>query len=147
MALGNTYDARNFLAAFGEVNLTGFAPDTFITVAFNSDLSTMQIGADGVHNTRTISRDRSATITIRLQQHAPANDQLSSIYQEDVLAGLGVRPFAGRDLTTGATFAAASCVIKRPPDAEYAAESGVFEWVLETDDLVATYGDPATRNL
>lgn len=145
MALEKTYKAKNVVAAIGEVSLEGFGPDSFVTVAFAEDFTSVQIGADGKTNTRTRKANRSATITFTFMQHAPVNDYLSILLAADELTGLGVRPFGMRDLTTGATFVAADCWISKPPDAEYAAESGTFEWQLQTDKLVATYGDPATR--
>ena len=145
MALEKTYNAKKFLGAFGEANLTGFGPDSFFTLAYNADFTSVQLGADGVTNTRTQSNDRSGTMTFTCMQHAPVNDILSIILQADENSGAGVRPFFARDLTTGSTFAAADCWIQKPPDAEFAAESGVYIWVFASDKIISVYGDPLTR--
>jgi len=147
MALESTYDAKNVVAAIGEVNLVGFGPDAFFSVEYNSDFTTVQVGADGRTNTRTRTNDRSATITFTCMQHAPVNDLLTALLASDELGGLGVRPFILQDLTTGVRLVAENCWIKKPPTTEYSAEAGSWEWTFETDKLIAVYGDPITRSV
>ena len=147
MALQSTYSPKNFVAAFGEVNLSGFGPDAFIDIVYNSDAVTLQMGGDGVTNTRSMSADNSARITFTAQQHAPVNDLLSLLLRGDRTLGAGVRPLGIRDLTTGMTFVAKDAWIVKPPDANFAAQAGVTVWLFETDDLVSSYGDPLSRSV
>lgn len=141
----NTYDPANVNASLGTVPISGYAPDSFLTVEFNADHWTVQIGADGKGNTRSKSNDRSATITFSLLQHSISHDLLTALYQADELSNTGLGQLYIRDNTTGATFTARNAWVKKPPTASFGAEAQAWDWTVETDRLIAVYGDSTFR--
>ena len=75
------YNSREVQCSWNGVALTGLAPDSFITFSRESDLTEVEVGADGQAN---ISRlpNRTGTCTISLQQNSPGNIILSGVMLE-----------------------------------------------------------------
>ena len=139
------YDAKNIFASLGVVSVQGFMPDSFLSIEYNNDFWTVQVGVDGKSNTRSKNNDRSAIITLSILQTSPTHDQLSAQLALDEAGNVGQAPLLIKDNSTGALFTARNCWIKKPPTAVFSGEAQGWEWTLETDRLVAVYGDPLFR--
>lgn len=138
MAVKN-YDPNKLNIVFGPVIITGFADGTFLTVAYNNDAYTVQIGTDG-EGCRSKSNDKSATFTLTLAQWGIVNAELSAIYQADDLAGTGALPFMVTDQNGTTVYAAETAWIRKLPDSGFDREAGSREWVFETDKLTGFVG-------
>ncbi len=136
-----TYDPNDVsLVAFG-IPITGFADGTFISIEYNEDDFSLQVGTDG-DACRSKSSNRSARMTITLGQWSLANDLLSAVHAADILtpSGDGIGPFLMKD-NSGTTLAAAEkCWIAKLPTQTYGREAESREWVLETAALVSHVG-------
>ncbi len=132
------YDSASVFVVVGVVPLSGFAPDSKVTIARNEDAFTLQVGSDG-EAARSKSNNKSGRMTIRLLQTSPSNDVLSTLaLADEVTPGGAVFPFACKDLNGGSLHTAQTGWIVKKPDAEYVVEAGEREWILETDDLKHT---------
>ena len=119
---------------------TGRAADEFVSVSYNSDFHTIQVGSDG-EVTRSRVNDRSATITITLTQSSDGNDVLTGIWATDLNTPGGTPvPFLLRDSLGRTLLTAEQCWLKTAPSASYGSEAGTREWVFETGNLIAFYG-------
>jgi hypothetical protein len=131
------YDADQITISFGTVALTGLAEDDVLTIEQDSDDFTDVAGLDG-EVTRSKSRDRRATITVRLMQTSDSNDLLSAINNADFKApnGAGIAQLMIRDRGTGrALYAAAEAWIAKPPQVVYGRSAKVREWKLRAASL------------
>jgi hypothetical protein len=77
--------------------VSGFAADTYITIAMDNDAFTDSAGADG-EVVRSKTNDSRATVTLTLQETSQSNNILSTLHNADILAnGAGVFAFSMRD--------------------------------------------------
>lgn len=134
-----TYAASEVSVIFGPVIMSGFAEDAVVTVEYNEDLFTLQMGADG-HGTRSKTSNRSARVTVSLGQTSMANDLLSAIAQLDAQSNEGIFPLMIKDGSGRSLHTAATAWIVRSPTAAYAREAGAREWIFETDRLESFVG-------
>lgn len=140
------YDSASVFVVVGGVPITGFAPDTRVLVARNVDAFTLQVGSDG-EAARSKTNDKSGRCTIRLLQTSPSNAVLSAFaLADEVTPGGAVVPWAVKDLNGGSLHNCITGWVVKKPDADYVAEAGEREWILETQDLkhtVAGNNEPA----
>jgi hypothetical protein len=129
-----TYDPKQVTVIVGTRPISGFADGTFITVARNSDMWSLVVGADG-EATRAKSNDKSGRITITLTQSAESNQYLSELALADELSNGGLVPILIRDASGKTIHACASAWIVKRPESAFAKEAGTREWVFETDTL------------
>lgn len=126
-----TYAPDKILVLIGTVPMTGFAEDTFVSIAPRADLSTIQVGADG-EVARSIGTDKTHEITLTLQQTSPGNDVLSSLMEVDSIAGTALFPVTIQDLLGRSIFVVPQAWISRRPTIEYGREAGNREWTILT---------------
>lgn len=132
------YDSASVFVTVGGAPINGFAADSKVLIARNSDAFSLQVGSDG-EAARSKSNDRSGRMTIRLLQTSPSNDILSAFaLADEVTPGGAVVPFACKDLNGGSLHTAQTGWIVKKSDADYVVEAGEREWILETDDLKHT---------
>lgn len=142
------YDPSRQIITVGSLTMTGFGPDTFLKIAYKSDLVTQQVGAGG-DSALSISADRSATIEFTLMQTSPSNTLLSALANSTrakTIAGvpLFIVPFLMKDASDTITAASAAAVwVSKFPDMERAKETGQVTWMLETNSLEMTLGGAA----
>ena len=72
------YSAREVAVAWGLVNMEGFSADMIVTFAYNTELTTEIIGADGKLAT-SVTPDRTGTVKVELMQTSISSAQLSGI--------------------------------------------------------------------
>lgn len=129
-----TYDPKQVVLIVGGRQITGFAADSFINVARNSDAFTMQVGIDG-EGTRSKSNDKSGTITFSLMQSAKDNEYLSSLALADELDNSGLVPAMVKDVNGTTLNVAEQAYIQKVPDQEFNREATGREYILATDNL------------
>jgi len=135
------YDPKSVVIVFGPVLVTGFADGTFLSVDFNEDAFSLQMGTDG-EGTRSKTNNESATITFTLMQSSQANTLLSALHGLDLLSpsGDGIVPLLIKDLNGDSLYSAETAWIRKRPTSEFGREAGPREWTIETDNLAAVVG-------
>lgn len=128
------FDPKQVAVTFRGIPLTGFAPDTFISVERSEDSFSLTVGADGEYG-RARSNNKSGTVTLTLLANVPANKLLLSWLHMDELHGLGKGPLVVKDLLSGESVFSAEAWITRPPNIEYGNEMGTREWVFTAGRL------------
>jgi len=126
-----TIDPKMVIITMGPILITGFAPDTFLTIATEDDFFEKVRGADGSVE-RYAKNVYDAMITLTLLGTSFANEALMLLHESDKLANLGKVPFLMKDLngTTLATFPQAW--IKKTPDLEISSSAVTREWTIDT---------------
>lgn len=140
MALLN-YDASQVLMIMAGIPVQGLADGTFVSAAFNEDGFTLTVGTDG-EGTRAKTNNRSGRVTFTLMQSSSSNDLLSALHNLDLNSpnGDGIGPLLIKDRSGRTLITAESAWIVKHPDAEYAREASTREWIVETDELIASQG-------
>lgn len=129
-----TYNPAEVALVVAGVPVSGYADGTFISIARDNPSWTSGTGSDG-EGWRAKSNDRSGTCTITLLQTSAANDALSALSAIDELSSGGVGPLLLADKSGRSLYAAETCWIEKPADAEFAREASSREWVIKTDRL------------
>lgn len=119
--------------------ITGYAEDTFVTIAHASDTFTKKVGADG-RVSRTHSADNSGTIILTLKQTSSSNDVLSALHLADKLTLNAKFPVLVTDSNGTSKYIAGDAWIMKIPEAGYAQDEGTREWTIECSDLVSFVG-------
>lgn len=126
-----TYAPDKILMLVGAVPMTGYAEDTFVEIAPNADLSSIQVGADG-EVARSIGTNKTCTVTLTLQQTSPSNDVLSSLIEVDALTGGQLFPLTVQDLLGRSIFVVSQAWISRRPNIAFGREAGTRAWTILT---------------
>jgi hypothetical protein len=129
-------DPSQVTIAFAGVQIVGFADGEFITIEQNANDFESVAGTDGrVATSRT--NDRRATITIKLLQTSPSNDDLSTIRNAGINGpnGRHVGAFTVRDRSGRAVYRAAEAWIQKPPSVSFDRTVTTREWTLECASL------------
>lgn len=126
-----TYSPDRVIVLVSGIPITGFADNTFVQIEPLTDLSTMQVGADG-EVARSISTNKCCNVTITLQQTSPSNDVLSGMIEVDALTGGVLFPLTVTDLIGRTVFAVAQCWISKRPTLTFAREVTDREWRIST---------------
>lgn len=130
------YDSDQGSFSFGDLLITsGFSDGAFLQIVNDADAFSKRVGTSGTV-TRSKTNNKTATLTLTLEQGAIENDYLSEIHNADLLApnGAGVawvqwRDGSGRSLFRGQGW------IRKAPDAEYAREAGSRAWVFDISSI------------
>lgn len=130
----NTYSSKEVVVIFGGFQMKGLADGDFCTVAHNAEHSTKVTGADGI-TSRSISADKSARATIRIQQTSLSNAVLQGFADNDL-----VLPFMVRDLNGTSRVSSAQAWIAVVPDASFGMEAGVREWGIDLAEATFNHG-------
>lgn len=126
-----TIDPKLVVVTMGPILITGYAPDTFLTIATEDDFFEKVRGADGSVE-RYAKNVYDAMITLTLLGTSLANELLMLLHESDKLANLGKVPFLMKDLN-GTTLAAfPQAWIKKTPDLEVSSSAVTREWTIDT---------------
>lgn len=85
------YDAAKVKLYLGVDRVNGFAEDTKITVTRNNDLVMPKVGTDG-EVSLALSRDRTGTMELNLQQTSEWNEKLTVFVRSADTTGLVIMP-------------------------------------------------------
>ena len=124
-----SYNSADVQIIVGTRKLKGVAPDSFVTITFEEDAYTKQVGADG-EVTRSKSNNQSGTIEVILQQTSEDNAFLQSLRNTDLNTNKGVVPVRVIDNSGSYLMQAAEAWIQKPADKEFARDSGTRSWTL-----------------
>lgn len=75
-----TYTSKNFQINWAGIDFMALAPDTFLDLAPNADVTDEEIGADGSVCISFLA-DESGAITVSLQQQSPTNVSLARVIE------------------------------------------------------------------
>jgi len=129
-----SYDSSQVIITFGPHIITGYAEETFVSVEEMGDGISSVVGANG-EKARSMSQNRSLTITLTLLQTSKSNDLLSAAWDVDRAShGEGAPPFAMTDLTGRSLIADPSSWIVKKPNSEFSSTTSNREWTFETSN-------------
>lgn len=132
------YSAREVSVAWGLVLMDGFSSDNIVSFAYNTDLTTETIGADGKLAT-SVTPDRSGTVTVELMQTSNSTKQLAAIlaYQNNQAdtAAIVKSDFAVADPSGSTLCIARNAYLKTAPEVGLGVEQGTHEWVLYSEKI------------
>jgi hypothetical protein len=134
----HTFDINKFVFTFGSVVVSGFAPGTFVDIAFDAPLYVETQGTDG-EVCRVLRNKYMATITLSLMQSSKINDALTASMLADV-AGNIQEPFTIKDMNGTTIGIATQCWISQLPKTAFADESVPREWIIKAAKLDLTVG-------
>lgn len=127
------YDPKGGTLTVGGNIITGFAPDSIVTIERNEAMWSLQVGADG-EGTRSKSNNRSGRFTFSLMQTSDSNRILSGMaFIDETTGGMAVPVMYKHGDNT---FMAETGWIIQQPASEFAREAGPREWVIESDILI-----------
>jgi hypothetical protein len=135
----STINPAEFPFIFNDHLVKGYTKGTQIGIVYNVDAFTYFKGNDG-EGARVMSNDRSAIITLTLQQNSLSNKVLSDFHSEDLNTGNVVKECSFKDTrgTTEATGSGAS--IMKYSDITVADTVTDRVWRIWVDDLDSTVG-------
>ncbi|MCP4394933.1 MAG: DUF3277 family protein [Alphaproteobacteria bacterium] len=132
------YSAREVACAWGLVNMEGFSNDNIVTFAYNTDLTTETIGADGQLAT-SVTPDRSGTIKVELMQTSLTTRQLAGIlaYQNNQsdTAAIIKADFAVSDPSGSVLCVARNAYLKTAPEVALGVEQATHEWTWYSEKI------------
>ena len=134
-----TYDPRKIVVTCGGSIITGYADGTFVSFERINDAFTTTTGADNL-TTRTKTNDKSATLTLTLQQTSISNDVLSAFYNLDETGNAGIFSVSIKDVLGTTLVTARAGWIRKLPVIEYGNELSNREWVIDCADTIVTAG-------
>jgi hypothetical protein len=115
--------------------------DEGITFAFNGNINTTTIGADG-EGMNTLRSDRSGTVTVRLLKSSPTNQILSAAlaFQRTSSAAHGQNTITLFDRNKGDVVTAEGVAFNKVPDLNFGKEAQVIEWQFSAVKISPTLG-------
>ena len=133
----HTYDPKKVLISLGSHSVAGYSDSTFVTIEPHGDGTAKKVGADG-EVIRTVSHDKTATITLTLLQSSLTVAFCQAMYDKDQSTGEGFFPILIKDLKGGLVFAAQDAWVVNSPGREFAKEDSDREIEIATGE--ATWG-------
>lgn len=135
------YDPAGVALSIGGSLMSGFEDGTFITVARNTALFNKKVSADGTNVIRTRINDRTATLTLTLQQGSPSNLILSHLATRDEARLDGVVSVSLTDVNSPDTqFISSKAYVDKPADGEYATNATGRRWTLQLVEVPMVHG-------
>lgn len=134
-------DLKQQVIILGGIKMQGYAPGDAATIEYNGNAFEHTPGGDGEH-IRSRNYDRSALLTIRLQQSSAVNDLLSALHNLDLNAtnGAGVVPFQLQDLFGTTLLGGPQAWIEAPPNVTIAPTGQAREWKVRISELSGNWG-------
>lgn len=134
------YGPEEVVIAFGAIPIfAGYGDGDFCAIEYDEDSFSLQVGTDG-EAARSKSNNRAATITITLMQTADANSLLQAQHNLDINSpgGAGIVPLLISDPSGNALYVAEKAWIQKAADVTFGREAQSREWVIRTNNLIAT---------
>lgn len=119
------YDPGKVAVIIGTYAAKGLAEGEFVTVEYTEDRRSVQISTDG-YGRHIKNLNNSGTVTVRLNDFSPTNDELMALEISDVPFVIQI---ADKN-STAAHFFAPSCMLARVPNMVRGKEGSVVEWVF-----------------
>lgn len=124
-----TFDPRDIVATWGEIELDGAAPGTFINLTYNNAAVTLTMGAQGFASV-TKKADDSGGMTWTASQNAPVNSRLGAIAARQRRAGQAPikKPLFLRWLNGELLAIGPEAFLEMEPGAQFGDEHETREW-------------------
>jgi hypothetical protein len=135
-------DARGGTTVFPEHVVSGYSDGTFVGIEPAGDGITKKTGCDG-EIVRSIDPDKSATVTVTVQQTSPTVASCQNQYDKDRSTGNGTFPILVKDMKGGLIFAAQDAWVVNAPSREFGKEDADREIEIATGE--ATWSGEATK--
>lgn len=116
--------------------VSGFSEDSIVTIERVAETFTMYTGADNT-STRIYNANKSANITIALQQTSLSNDILSQLYLNDAASrnSSGLFSIHIKDLSGRSDYFSDDAFIGVVPNSSFANSMQTREWVIRAHNL------------
>ena len=142
MTIG-TINPAEFPFVFGDHLVGGYTKGTQIGIVYNQDAFTPFKGNDG-EGARVMSNDRSAIITLTLQQNSKSNKILSDKHAADLANGNGLEDVSFRDLRGDTEGSGSGAYIMKYADIAVADTVTDRSWRIYVDDYTGIVGGSLT---
>jgi hypothetical protein len=131
MSRTTTYNPKQVIISCGPHLVSGYAEDSFITIAPKGDGTQSKTGCDG-EVIRAIDPSEQFTITLTLLQGSRSNSFFSGKSREDKASGDGYFPIMVKDLRGGEIFSADSCWVVKVADFGRGRADTNRAWTIDT---------------
>lgn len=136
----STFDPNKYFVQLGGVTIAQFARGTFITIGYDADFWTDEVGANG-DPVRILTADRRGYARFVLQSDSQSNDYLSGLASNDELMGNKALPLSCIDARgTSHASSAYAWVLKKPDQPFSSTEPTNREWTIRCAQLVTRVG-------
>ncbi len=124
--------------------LSGFSEDSIVQIERNAETYTMYTGADNT-STRIYNANKSAKLTISLQQTSGSNDILSQLYANDAASrnSEGLFSVHVKDLSGRSDYFSDDAYIGVVPNSQFANSMQTRDWVIHAHNLETVIGGNA----
>ena len=129
-----TYDPKANVISVGNLLISGFAENKFLSAKRMEKTFDSKAGCDG-EVARSKMNDRRGEVELTLLASAASNDALSALAQLDEQTGGGVGPFQLSDQNGTTLLHSPNCWIEKYPDTELAKDVGEAMWMITCDSL------------
>lgn len=132
-----TYASNKVSVAWSGIPFEGFAPDSFVSLNMNTDITDEEVGADGQLSI-SVNPDQTGTITVVLQKNSPTNIALSSILQtQKSNGGIYTAGMSVVDPSGSALAKADGAHIKTSPEMTFSSSAAgtSYTWVFFCEKL------------
>lgn len=125
-----SYSPNDVIVTVGGVPVSGYAPDTFVSVEYNTDAATLVEGADGSPAMAFKRGQRGGSITLTLLQTSLSNNYLSALLFSQKNGANSATTFAisVRNAQGGEMHTISRGAIGKEPVAGNGPEVGTREW-------------------
>lgn len=132
-----TYDFRNVKVIAAGVELGDLNKDVFVSISYSNPAVSVVETTNG-RSVFSVSRDRTATVTVSCHPSSNAHAILSGLYQVQDKTGGGQFPFQIVNANVpdaGDIFTSSATRVSQMPDDSFGAEQSVTEWVLVCSEI------------
>lgn len=121
--------------------ISGFSEDSIVQIERNAETFTMYTGADNT-STRIYNANKSAKLTVALQQTSASNDILSQLYANDAETrdSTGLFSIHVKDLSGRSDYFSDDAYIGVVPNSNFANSMQTREWVIHAHNLETIIG-------
>lgn len=128
-----TIDATD--AGFGTHDVEGFAEDTFIRAARNSDMFNVKQSADGKVSTFSKTNQTVGVVVVTLEDASPSNAFLDDLAAHDEETSKAIVAIQGKDGNGNERLSDNKCRIQVIPSVEKGTEAGTRSWAFVCHNL------------
>ena len=140
MSDGATIDHKQLHVIFGVHRLAGRAKGDYVTVVYNVEQYTENVGIDG-EGFFVANADLSARVNVSLQQSSNSNDVLSALFLADLAAPGGLMlPLVVNEANGRSIYAAARARLVKFADGVWSDGGSVRTWTFATTNLTGFVG-------
>lgn len=126
-----TYDPKEVILTCGQHSVSGYAEDSFISLAKQGEGVKTRVGCDG-EMARSLDPNQQYKITFKLLQTSDSNGIFQTQYDYDYNTGEGMFAVTLKDLSGTVVFNADQAWVVKPADREFGKEAGEWEWEIDT---------------